>query len=111
MAPTADQSNRRFSWPAVPWPVLLVAGLMVAALVAVSGAYGFHGDEMYFIVAGRHPAFGYVDQPPLTPLLSAASVALFGASPTAVRTKLSPKPGSTDGLGLRGANTTNQVPF
>ena len=25
--------------------------------------------------------------------------------------KLSPKPGSTDGLGLRGANTTNQVPF
>jgi hypothetical protein len=36
-------------------------------------------------VAGRHPAFGYVDQPPLTPLLSAASVALFGVSPTAVR--------------------------
>jgi hypothetical protein len=53
--------------------------------VAVSGAYGFHGDEMYFVVAGRHPAFGYVDQPPLTPLLSAASVALFGVSPTAVR--------------------------
>ena len=31
------------------------------------------------------PAFGYVDQPPLTPLLSAASVALLGVSPTAVR--------------------------
>jgi hypothetical protein len=85
MAPTADVSNRRFSWPAVPWPVFVIAGLMVAALVAVSGAYGFHGDEMYFIVAGRHPAFGYVDQPPLTPLLSAASVAIFGVSPTAVR--------------------------
>jgi Dolichyl-phosphate-mannose-protein mannosyltransferase len=36
-------------------------------------------------VAGQHPAFGYVDQPPLTPLLSAASVALLGVSPTAVR--------------------------
>jgi 4-amino-4-deoxy-L-arabinose transferase-like glycosyltransferase len=65
--------------------VLVVAGLMVAGLLAVSGAYGFHGDEMYYIVAGRHPAFGYVDQPPLTPLLSAASVALLGVSPTALR--------------------------
>jgi 4-amino-4-deoxy-L-arabinose transferase-like glycosyltransferase len=65
--------------------VLLIAALMVAGLLAVAGSYGFHGDEMYFIVAGQHPAFGYVDQPPLTPLLSAASVALFGVSPTAVR--------------------------
>ena len=70
---------------AVPWLVLVVAGLMVALLLGVSGEYGFHGDEMYFVVAGQHPAFGYVDQPPLTPLLSAASVALLGVSPTAVR--------------------------
>jgi 4-amino-4-deoxy-L-arabinose transferase-like glycosyltransferase len=69
----------------VPWPVLLIAGSMVAALLVLSGSYGFHGDEMYFVVAGQHPAFGYVDQPPLTPLLSAAAVALFGVSPTAVR--------------------------
>ena len=77
--------RQHLSWVGVPWPVILVAGLMFAGLMVVSGAYGFHGDEMYFIVAGRHPAFGYVDQPPLTPLLSAASVALFGVSPTAVR--------------------------
>ncbi len=70
---------------AAPWAVFLVAGLMLAALLVVSGAYGFHGDEMYFVVAGQHPAFGYVDQPPLTPLLSAASVAILGVSPTAVR--------------------------
>src|SRR3954465_4327419 len=70
---------------AVPWPAVLVAGVMIVGLRAVSGAYGFHGDEMYFVVAGWHPAFGYVDQPPLTPLLSAASVAVLGASPTAVR--------------------------
>ena len=70
---------------AVPWPVVLVAGVMFVGLLAVSGAYGFHGDEMYYVVAGQHPAFGYVDQPPLTPLLSAASVALLGVSPTAVR--------------------------
>src|SRR3954451_6944615 len=70
---------------AVPWPAVLVAGVMIVGLLAVSGAYGFHGDEMYYVVAGRHPAFGYVDQPPLTPLLSAASVAVLGATPTAVR--------------------------
>jgi 4-amino-4-deoxy-L-arabinose transferase-like glycosyltransferase len=58
---------------------------MAVGLLAVSGAYGFHGDEMYYIVAGQHPAFGYVDMPPLTPLLSATSAALLGVSPTAVR--------------------------
>ena len=79
------QSSSRLPTFAVPWPVLLVAALMFAGLMALSGAYGFHGDEMYYVVAGQHPAFGYVDQPPLTPLLSAASVALFGVSPTAVR--------------------------
>jgi hypothetical protein len=65
--------------------VLITAGLMFLGLLAVSAFYGFHGDEMYFVVAGRHPALGYVDQPPLTPLLSAASVAVLGVTPTAVR--------------------------
>ena len=81
----ADPSGGRLASLAVLWPVLAVAGVMFAGLMAVSSAYGFHGDEMYFVVAGQHPAFGYVDQPPLTPLLSAASVALFGVSPTAIR--------------------------
>ena len=85
MTTKSNSPIRRFPALASLWPVLLVAGLMVVALLAVSGAYGFHRDELYFIVAGRHPAFGYPDQPPLTPLLSAASVALLGLSPTAVR--------------------------
>jgi hypothetical protein len=77
--------NDRLGSIPVSWPVLLVGGIFVIVLLAFAGAYGFHGDEMYFVVAGQHPAFGYVDQPPLTPLLSAASVALLGVSPTAVR--------------------------
>ena len=84
-ASATDSPNRRLASLDIPWPVLAVAGLMVAGLLVLAGSYGFHGDEMYFVVAGQHPAFGYVDQPPLTPLLSAASVALFGTSPTAVR--------------------------
>ncbi len=84
-ASIADSPRRRLPSLAIPWPVIAVAGVMFAGLLALSGAYGFHGDEMYYVVAGQHPAFGYVDQPPLTPLLSAASVALFGVSPTAIR--------------------------
>ena len=86
MRPPRDAPAGPRVWsPGVPWPVVLAAGVMVLGLLAVSGAYGFHGDEMYYVVAGQHPAFGYVDQPPLTPLLSAGSVALLGVSPTAVR--------------------------
>jgi hypothetical protein len=66
-------------------PVHGVAGALAAVLIAVSGAYGFHRDELYFIVAGQLPAWGYPDQPPLTPLLSAAAVELLGLSATAIR--------------------------
>ena len=46
--------------------------------------YGFFRDELYFIICGRHPAFGYVDQPPLVPLIAAGSQ-LFGISLVALR--------------------------
>jgi Dolichyl-phosphate-mannose-protein mannosyltransferase len=45
--------------------------------LAVAGRYDIFRNELYFIVCGRHPAFGYFDQPPLVPLLAAATQ-LFG---------------------------------
>src|ERR1700722_17575486 len=53
------------------------AGLTFGVHLAVANRYDFFRDELYFIACGRRPAFGYVDQPPLVPLISAASQA-FG---------------------------------
>jgi len=69
----------------VPVLVWVIAAVFVALELALSGRYGFMQDELYFIEAGRHLAFGYVDQPPLTPLVDRIMDLLFGVTPTAVR--------------------------
>jgi 4-amino-4-deoxy-L-arabinose transferase-like glycosyltransferase len=65
--------------------VILVAVLAFGLEMAVSARYGYHRDELYFLEAGRHPAFGYVDQPPLTPLATRLSSLLFANSLAGLR--------------------------
>ncbi|WP_433655479.1 ArnT family glycosyltransferase [Nocardia sp. CA-128927] len=47
-----------------------IAIVSAIALLASAGRYGFFGDELYFISAGRRLAVSYADQGPLLPAIA-----------------------------------------
>ena len=53
--------------------------------LSVAGRYGLHRDEAYFVECGRHLAAGYVDQPPVVPIIARVSAAIGGVTPFALR--------------------------
>ncbi len=62
-----------------------IAVAFVAFELALSARYGFHRDELYFLACARHLDWGYVDQPPLVPVVAWVATHLFGTSPTVIR--------------------------
>jgi hypothetical protein len=66
--------------------VLLVgAAVVVVALLAFASGYGYHRDELYFLAAGRHLAWAYADQGPVTPLIARAMSEVWAGSLTVLR--------------------------
>jgi hypothetical protein len=59
--------------------------LGVHLAVNVFGGYGYFRDELYYIACSKHLAAGYVDQPPLSILVLAATRLLVGDSVFAIR--------------------------
>ena len=59
-------------------PIWLIAAVVAAVHLAVATRYGWHRDEFYYVICGRHLAWGYADQPPLAPLLARLVAALPG---------------------------------
>src|SRR5215472_14266138 len=56
---------------AVPWlPVVGLAAVKVAVSMVFAGRYGWHRDELYYLASARHPALGYVDYPPVAPMVA-----------------------------------------
>lgn len=84
----------------VAWgPVLGVAVALAALLVAVARRYGWHRDELYFLEAGKHLAWGYVDQPPFTPAVARVANAIAPGSLVVLRTFSAIATGVTTVLG------------
>lgn len=68
----------------------LLAGLSALPLLlyvasALNGSYGYFIDEFYYIACAKRLAFGYVDHPPLAPLVLAATRSVLGESLLGIR--------------------------
>jgi hypothetical protein len=61
------------------------AAVVLVVHLSTNGNLGFHTDELYYIDCGRHPALGYVDFPPIVPLLARLETDLLGATPWGLR--------------------------
>src|SRR5262249_45494627 len=80
---TADPVRQRSLTPfllavsAIP-PIVQIAA-------SSSSSYGYFIDELYYLACARHLAAGYVDHPPLAPLVLAGVRQVFGESRLAIR--------------------------
>ena len=65
--------------PRIAWrPVSIILAITAVVHGAVATRFGWHRDEFYYVICGRHLAWGYPDQPPLTPLLARFAADLPG---------------------------------
>ncbi len=74
---TRDETARQpppFAWREVGVVVLIAA----IATIFTASRYHLFGDELYFVAAGRHPAWSYADNGPMIPLLARLGEALPG---------------------------------
>lgn len=92
--PTLPQSASPVRGRAPLQSALLLSGVFAAITFLVHFfsslwgshlGYGYFRDELYFLMCGRHLAWGYVDQPPLVALQARVAELLFGLSPTGIR--------------------------
>ena len=65
--------------------LIILAALHFVLHMITNGNYGIFRDEYYYIACADHLDWGYVDQPPLSIALLAASKGLLGDSVHAIR--------------------------
>ena len=68
------------SWHPIHRPAAALGLVALALHLFANGGYDYFRDELYFIACGNHLAWGYVDQPPLVPLIARLSRLAFGNS-------------------------------
>ncbi|WP_245567835.1 glycosyltransferase family 39 protein [Nocardia jiangxiensis] len=72
------RSEDRGRPPIARRPVFVIAAVAAIVHLLVATRFGWHRDEFYYVLCGRHPDWGYVDQPPLAPLLARLAAELPG---------------------------------
>jgi len=65
--------------------VWLIAFVKLLIHIYFNNRYGYFIDEFDYMSCGAHPAWGYVDQPPLIPFLTHVSRFVLGDSLRAIR--------------------------
>ncbi len=65
--------------------VISTITFLLIYLATFTKGYGYFIDEFYYIACANNPAFGYVDHPPLAPLLLTVFQFLFGSSLYTIR--------------------------
>ncbi|HEY2778915.1 MAG TPA: glycosyltransferase family 39 protein [Gaiellaceae bacterium] len=72
-----------------------MGGFVAAVSIVFAHGYGYHRDELYFLVAGRHLAWSYPDQGPVTPFLARVMSAIAPHSLTLLRVPSALETGAT----------------
>ena len=80
----ANARERKFLAGGMAAVVAIAFGKIVLHSV-FNNAYGYFRDEFDYLACGDHPAWGYVDQPPLLPFLVRVSRIVLGESLRSIR--------------------------
>jgi len=62
------------------YAIAFLVAAKIGITMSVADRYGWHRDELYYLASSRHLSLGYVDYPPVTPLLARLDQALFPGS-------------------------------
>lgn len=84
--PVVPSSRNTDVAPFAVIPVSLLAGAAGLLWLVRADRYPYFGDELYFLIAGRHLAAGYADQGPVVAVLARAADLVAPGSPVVLRT-------------------------
>ena len=86
----AEKQSEATQIVSAPLPSGMYAACAIAAATLIghcifNGGYGYFRDEFDYLACAQHPAWGYVDQPPMIPMLAGLGRMILGDSLRAVR--------------------------